>query len=182
MTKAHTAHGKWKGPGPGCATVTERCWRRPGNREARVVARVTQGVPGRAVAIRPGLSVTSHRETADHKPHPGLTGMVSPMVARVTQGVPGRAVAVRPGLSVTSHRETADHKPHLGLMGMASPTAFLPTVKSRLQYLDLCQADLPGLALGTRISLQETPSVWPPPQPQTGHALRPRLLWWCMES
>ena len=139
MTKAHTAHGKWKGPGPGCATVTERCWRRPGNREARVVARVTQGVPGRAVAVRPGLSVTSHRETADHKPH-------------------------------------------LGLMGMASPTAFLPTVKSRLQYLDLCQADLPGLALGTRISLQETPSVWPPPQPQTGHALRPRLLWWCMES
>ena len=63
-------------------------------------------------------------------------------MAQVTQAVTGRAVAVRPGLSVTSHRERGDCKlppckPHPGLMGMASSTAFLPTVKSRLRYLNL---------------------------------------------
>lgn len=97
-------------------------------------------------------------------------------MAQVTQAVIGRAVAVGPGPSVISHREIDDRKPHPGLMGMASSTEFLPTVKSRLWYLDLCLVDLPVLALGAHIDLQETPSVCPAPPPQTGHATRPRLL------
>ena len=89
-------------------------------------------------------------------------------------------MTIRPSLSITGHREIYGREPHPGLMGVASLMAALAPVKTRLWYLDLCQGDLPVLAFGTRINLQEIPSVWST-RPQTGRAVKLRLLWWCVE-
>lgn len=92
---------------------------------------------------------------------------------------PGQSCGHQASHLCSGHRKQLIMLPHPGLTGMASPTAVpahceqdsvpRPSVRLTCQGLD-----------GGLVTFAGNSICLAPPNPQTGHALRPRLLWWCM--